>query len=70
MAINKPLRTDVLGIPVDCVTMDGAVAFAQCLIEEGKKGCYILAINPEKVMTLLKDEPLRKAFCFGVALDT
>lgn len=62
MKISKPLRTDVLGIPVDCVTMDGAVEFARRAIEEGKKGCYILAVNPEKVITLLKDEPLRKAF--------
>jgi len=62
MTINKPLRTDVLGIPVDCVTMDGAVDYATHLIEEKKKGCYILAINPEKVMVLLNDMELCKTF--------
>lgn len=64
---EKPLRTEVLGIPVDYVTMEGAVAFAERLIEDGSKGNYILAINPEKVMTLLKDEALRAAFA-GAAL--
>ncbi|MBN1186136.1 MAG: WecB/TagA/CpsF family glycosyltransferase [Bacteroidales bacterium] len=62
MTINKPLRTEVLGIPVDCVTMDGAVDYATRLIEEKKKGCYILAINPEKVILLQKDESLLKTF--------
>lgn len=62
MAINKPVRTDVLGIPVDCITMDGAVNYATRLIDENKKACYILAINPEKVMALLKDAPLLKTF--------
>lgn len=62
MMIDKPLRTDVLGIPVDCITMDGAIEFAERLIKGGTKGHYILAINPEKVMVLLKDEALRKAF--------
>jgi len=62
MMIDKPLRTDVLGIPVDRITMDGAVEFAEHLIKGGTKGNYILAINPEKVMVLLKDEALRKFF--------
>jgi N-acetylglucosaminyldiphosphoundecaprenol N-acetyl-beta-D-mannosaminyltransferase len=60
--MNKPLRAEVLGIPVDCVTMDGAVEFAQRLIEDEQKGCYILAVNPEKVMVLLKDALLLKTF--------
>jgi len=62
MAINKPVRTDILGIPVDCITMVGAIDYAAYLIEENNKGCYILAINPEKVMVLSKDEVLLKAF--------
>ena len=59
---EKPLRTDVLGIPVDCITMDGALNFAERLIDGGSKGQYILAINPEKVMVLLKDDALRTTF--------
>jgi N-acetylglucosaminyldiphosphoundecaprenol N-acetyl-beta-D-mannosaminyltransferase len=62
MMINKPLRTDVLGIPVDCVTMDGALDFAEHLTEGGSQGQYILAINPEKVMALLNDKALRETF--------
>jgi len=62
MAINKPLRADILGIPVDCITMDGAIDYTSGLIEENAKGRYILAINPEKVMVLLKDKVLLKAF--------
>lgn len=59
---EKPLRTDVLGVPVDCITMDGAVSFTERLIDGGSKGQYILAINPEKVMVLLKDDSLRATF--------
>jgi len=62
MMADKPLRTDVLGIPVDCITMDGALNFAERLIDGGSKGQYILAINPEKVMVLLKDDALRTTF--------
>jgi len=68
MTMNKPLRTAVLGIPVDCVTMDGAVEFAQRLIEDGQKGCYVLAINPEKVMVLQKDKTLLKTFSSAALL--
>ncbi len=67
-SIEKPLRTDVLGIPVDCVTMGGALDFAARLIDGGAKGQYILAINPEKVMVLLKDDALRKAFAAAALL--
>jgi N-acetylglucosaminyldiphosphoundecaprenol N-acetyl-beta-D-mannosaminyltransferase len=65
---DKPLRTDVLGIPVDCVTMDGALAHTERLIEEGSRGNYILAINPEKVMVLLKDDALRQTFADAALL--
>lgn len=68
MTSAKPLRTDVLGIPVDCVTMEGAVAYAERLIEDGSCGSYILAINPEKVMVLLKDDALRQAFAAATLL--
>lgn len=68
MTINKTLRTDVLGIPVDCITMNATVEFSQHLIEEGKKGCYILAINPEKVILLQKDESLLEKFKYASLL--
>jgi N-acetylglucosaminyldiphosphoundecaprenol N-acetyl-beta-D-mannosaminyltransferase len=62
MTTDKPLRVEVLGIPVDAVTMDGAVAFADSVIKNRKKGCYILAINPEKVILLQKDRQLLNTF--------
>jgi N-acetylglucosaminyldiphosphoundecaprenol N-acetyl-beta-D-mannosaminyltransferase len=67
MSCDKAVRTEVLGIPVDRVTMEGAVAFAARSIDSGEKGKYILAVNPEKVITLLNDEALRKTFT-GAAL--
>jgi len=48
--------------------MNGAIDYATYLIEENKKGCYILAINPEKVMVLSKDEVLLKAFSSAALL--
>ncbi|MFA7684736.1 MAG: WecB/TagA/CpsF family glycosyltransferase [Syntrophales bacterium] len=62
MTTDKPLRVEVLGIPVDAVTMDDAVAFADSVIKNRKKGCYILAINPEKVILLQKDRQLLNTF--------
>jgi len=58
MTTEKPFRTDVLRVPVDCITMEGAVSFAEHLIDGGAKGQYILAINPEKVMVLLREEAM------------
>lgn len=68
MAINKPVRADILGIPVDCITLDGAIDYATCLIEENAKACYVLAINPEKVMVLIKDKVLLKTFSSAALL--
>jgi N-acetylglucosaminyldiphosphoundecaprenol N-acetyl-beta-D-mannosaminyltransferase len=62
MTTEKPLRTEVLGVPVDCITMDGALDFAERLIDDGSKGQYILAVNPEKVMVLRNNDALRKTF--------
>lgn len=43
-------RIEVLGVPVDCVTMDEAVQWADSTIREGASACPILAVNPEKIM--------------------
>jgi N-acetylglucosaminyldiphosphoundecaprenol N-acetyl-beta-D-mannosaminyltransferase len=48
--------------------MEGALDFAERLIDGGAKGQYILAINPEKVMVLLKDEALCGAFAAAALL--
>ena len=68
MKYRNSLRTQVLGVPVYCITMEGALDFAEHLINAGSKGHYILAINPEKVMVLLKDDALRKAFAAAALL--
>jgi len=59
---EKPMRTDILGIPVDCISMQGAVDFVEHSIDAGVKRQYILAVNPEKVMVLLKTHSLRTTF--------
>lgn len=54
----KPKRIDILGTPVDCVTMAGALAFANEMISAGCPH-NILAVNPEKVMRAQTDPALR-----------
>lgn len=49
-----PRRIDILGVPVDCVTMASAVGFADELVRSGRTG-VIIAVNPEKVMKARQD---------------
>lgn len=50
-------RVEILGVPVDCVTMDEAVDFAESMIKE-QHPCAILAVNPEKVVRAQQDRNL------------
>jgi N-acetylglucosaminyldiphosphoundecaprenol N-acetyl-beta-D-mannosaminyltransferase len=50
-------RIDLLGVPVDCVTMDQALDWADSMMN-GPHSCTILAVNPEKVMRAQKDGKL------------
>jgi N-acetylglucosaminyldiphosphoundecaprenol N-acetyl-beta-D-mannosaminyltransferase len=50
-------RVEVLGVPVDCVTMDEAVDFAESMVK-GQHPCAILAVNPEKVVRAQQDKNL------------
>ncbi|MEW6247771.1 MAG: WecB/TagA/CpsF family glycosyltransferase [Nitrospirota bacterium] len=50
----KPARTEILGVPVDCVTMDQAVAVVGAMLA-GDKPCSIMAVNPEKVVRATGD---------------
>jgi N-acetylglucosaminyldiphosphoundecaprenol N-acetyl-beta-D-mannosaminyltransferase len=52
--VGSPVRVEVLGVPVDCVDMDGALAVVDAAIETGDPK-IILAVNPEKVMAARKD---------------
>lgn len=58
---ERPARVEVLGVPVDCVTMAEALAFADCWISDPASGCATaLAVNPEKVMRARNDAALRE----------
>lgn len=54
-----PERVEVLGAPVDCVDMDGAVAAVETLLA-GSEGRAVLAVNPEKVIKAQSDPVLRE----------
>ncbi|MDR4484998.1 MAG: WecB/TagA/CpsF family glycosyltransferase [Nitrospirales bacterium] len=45
----KPQRIEILGVPVDCITMDEAVDWADSMMTTHRP-CTILAVNPEKVI--------------------
>lgn len=63
-----PRRIDILGVPVDCVTMESAVDFADAAI--GMKSAArmrIVAVNPEKIMKAQEDGTLM-AFLQGCHL--
>lgn len=62
MSIQSIERVNVLDIPVDTVTMTDALNYVQYSVEENHLHRYVLAINPEKVMTLRNDEKLLSAF--------
>ena len=52
----NPERVEILGVPLDLVDMQGALAAAETLINgETTSGC-VLAVNPEKVIALRKDD--------------
>lgn len=58
---DRPARVEVLGVPVDCLTMADALAFADCWISDAANGCATaLAVNPEKVMRARNDAALRE----------
>jgi N-acetylglucosaminyldiphosphoundecaprenol N-acetyl-beta-D-mannosaminyltransferase len=50
-------RIELLGVPVDCVTMDQAINWADSMMK-GEHPCTILAVNPEKVMRAQQDSEL------------
>lgn len=53
-------RISILGVPVDALTMDGAIDKAR-EIGRGDVGRTILAVNPEKVIKAREDEGLKQA---------
>lgn len=53
----KPKRIEILGVPVDCVTMDQALDWADSKMDSHCP-CTILAVNPEKVIRAQQDRTL------------
>lgn len=49
-----PRRIDILGVPVDCVSMRTALEFVDELVRR-EKPAAIIAVNPEKVMKARQD---------------
>jgi N-acetylglucosaminyldiphosphoundecaprenol N-acetyl-beta-D-mannosaminyltransferase len=50
-----PRRIEVLGVPVDCVTMEAAVARVDELVRTRARAATVLAVNPEKVIKARQD---------------
>lgn len=55
-------RLQIIGIPIDIFDMSYALEYIDHLIQNGKKGNYILAVNPEKIITLHKIPSLKNLF--------
>jgi N-acetylglucosaminyldiphosphoundecaprenol N-acetyl-beta-D-mannosaminyltransferase len=52
-------RVDILGIVVDAVTSEGALAQISCFVKQGG-GHQLVTVNPEFVMRARWDEPFRQ----------
>jgi N-acetylglucosaminyldiphosphoundecaprenol N-acetyl-beta-D-mannosaminyltransferase len=57
--MSIPERVEVLGAPVDCVDMEGALAAIDGMIA-GDRAQAVLAVNPEKVIKAQSDPVLRQ----------
>lgn len=55
-------RFSILGVSVDAVDTDYALAYIESCIQNREKGKYILSVNAEKIMMLNNDPPLRLFF--------
>lgn len=55
----KPKRIEILGVPVDCLTMDRTVELAASVLA-GNVAHSIVAVNPEKVIRARYDLRLRE----------
>lgn len=54
-----PTRVDILSIPVDCVTMDQAVEWADSRMQLSEPKT-VIAVNPEKIMKAQTDPELQQ----------
>lgn len=51
-------RIEILGVPVDCATMESAVDFAETVIDTAPGQARVVAVNPEKIMKAQEDGTL------------
>ncbi len=52
-------RIEILGVPVDCVTMTSAVSFAESVIsDKDRQQIRVVAVNPEKAIKAQEDHNL------------
>ena len=57
------IRKNILGVPVDIVTMDSAMSFIhEYLHAPRQQAGFVLAVNPEKVLTLRENPSLLEFF--------
>ncbi len=54
----KPERVRIFGVPLDCVTMEEAVDYADEIIQNSNSAESVIAVNPEKIIKAHQDESL------------
>jgi N-acetylglucosaminyldiphosphoundecaprenol N-acetyl-beta-D-mannosaminyltransferase len=57
--LMKPTRVEILGVPVDCVTMEQAVQWGEATLAANQPRS-VIAVNPEKVIKANQDPELLK----------
>ncbi|MCR4426143.1 MAG: polysaccharide pyruvyl transferase CsaB [Firmicutes bacterium] len=60
LAPVRPSRGSILGLPVDCVSMEEAICRASGLVRSGVGG-HVVTLNPEMALAARKDRELREA---------
>ena len=60
--MQKIIRQEVLGCPVDVVDMRGALDFVADAVKTRTSAGFVLAVNPEKVFALRNDRSLKDFF--------
>lgn len=53
----QPVRVQILGVPVDCVDMDTALATVDSMVANNEKGS-VIAVNSDKIMKVRRDRAL------------
>ncbi len=65
--MTRPDRIEILGTPVDVVDGESCVVIVDSCIDQGKN-CFIVAVNPEKIVRARKNKALFNALCASTIL--